>query len=105
MSNAIFDGYGKVQAELSNGEIIECETSLLAFGYYDEQWNQITEIGGEWEVDQRVDEETVIAQYPDEFECDVEYKEDVIIKNILKLIDDIEWEVQDGWNEPDEDAA
>lgn len=104
---ADFKGYGKVQAELTNGEIIECETSLIASGDYRE-WFEPAPV--EWmygwtESDYEIDDGSIKAEHPDEFESEKEYPENIKIKSIVKVIDDIDWEVQDGWDEPDEDAA
>lgn len=104
---ASFTGYGKVQAELTNGQIIECETSLCASGDYRE-WYEPAPC--EWmygwtESEQDIDEDSIEAHYPDEFECETEYPAEVKIQRIIKVLEDIDWEVEDGWDEPDPDAA
>ncbi len=74
----IFKGYGKVEALLSNGEIIECKTGLIAYGWYKE-----------------VDLNTVEAEYPEDFDVfDDNLYEGITIVDIIKILDYIEWEYE-----------
>lgn len=104
---ATFTGFGKVQAKLSNGLIIECETALIAEGDYREWYEPapVEYMYGWTESEQEIEEDSIEARYPDEFECDEDIPDNVKIDEVIKVLEDIDWEVEDGWDEPDADAA
>ena len=99
----------KILAGLSNGHIIECRTFLKAYGNYRE-WYEPAPV--EWmygwtESDQEIDQETIEVLYPDEFDTDFDIPEGILINSIIEILEDIDWEVQEGWEddyEPDWDA-
>lgn len=99
----------RVLAELSNGQIVQCMTALQANGDYRE-WYEPAPC--EWmygwtESEQDIDQETITALYPEEFETDEEIPENATISTIIEVLDEVDWEVQEGWEEdyaPDYDA-
>lgn len=99
----------KVLAELSNGQIIQCKTALQASGDYQE-WYEPAPV--EWmygwtESEQEIDQETITALYPGEFETDYNIPENITISKIIEVLEPTDWEVQEGWEqdyEPDWDA-
>lgn len=97
----------KVQAELSDGQTIECETQLKASGDYKEWYEPapVEYMHGWTESEQDIDEDSIEPLYADEFDTELEIPESVKIERIIKVLEEPDWEVQEGWNEPDEDAA
>lgn len=99
----------RVLAELSNGQIVQCKTALHAYGDYRE-WYEPAPV--EWmygwtESEQEIDQETITALYPNEFETDTQVPENATISTIIEVLEAVDWEVQDGWEndyEPDWDA-
>ncbi len=96
----------KVQAELSTGHIITCTTALKANGYYRE-WHESAPC--EWmygwtESESYIDEDTIEPIYADEFESDLDYMNGAKITNILQILEEPDWDVQDGWEDYDSDA-
>lgn len=111
---AEFQGTGKIYALLSNGLKEEISTLLKCEGEYKE-WTEDMHPDGigyyqtfceSWQ-----DPESIQVLYPDEFELAQEPEhpekyEGVTITKILNIIEDPDWEVQDGWEadyEPDLD--
>lgn len=97
----------KVQAELTNGLVIECETALKASGDYRE-WFEPAPV--EWmygwtESEQEIDDDSIEPLYAEEFETDLKIPESVKIKQIIKVLEIPDWEVQEGWDEYGKDAA
>lgn len=92
-------GLVEVVAELTNGLTVECETQLKASGKYWEEW-----MDGWFEADYEIDEETIEAfgqiVLDDE---NLAIGDDVKIKRIVDIAEMPEWEVEEGWNKPDED--
>lgn len=99
-----FTGEGKVLAELSNGDIIECFTYLTATGNY-ASWFEPAPV--EWmygwtEVEFDIDENSIEPMYPDEFDTDAEYPAGIKIVKIINILSDVDWEVEE---EEPEDAV
>lgn len=95
----------KIQAELSTGHIVTCTTSLKAEGAYRE-WYEPAPcewMYGHTESEADIDENTIEVLYPDEFEADIEYMSGSKITKVLQLLEEPEWEVQEGWNDYDSD--
>lgn len=98
-----------ILAELTDGQVIVCKTELQAEGNYRE-WYEPAPC--EWmygwtESEQDIDQETITALYPDEFETVEQIPENVTISTIIEVLDEVDWDVQDGWEEdyaPDYDA-
>lgn len=98
----------KVQAQLTNGLIIECETELKASGDY-KSWFEaapLEHIYG-WRVSERkIDDSTIEPLYADEFNTNLYIHESLKIKSIIKVLEEPVWEVQaprDEFDEDDED--
>ena len=96
----------KIQAELSTGHIITCITDLKAYGSYVE-WHETGPC--EWmygwtESDYDIDEATIEPLYADEFDSNIDYKPGATIAKIIQILENPEWEVQDGWQDDREIA-
>lgn len=102
---ANFIGEGKIQAELSTGHIITCTTHLKAEGYYHEWYEPAPYewMYGRTESEADIDESTIEPLYPDEFEEENGFFPGATITKIIKVLEEPEWEVQEGWNDYDSD--
>lgn len=93
-----FTGYGRVLAEITGGDLIECETLLTAQGEY-ARWFEPAPV--EWmygwtEVEFDIDEDTIEPMFPDEFEADTEYPVGIKIVKIINILSDVDWDVEEA---------
>ena len=85
-----------VKAKLSNGNTIKCTTWLIADGWYYESQEGF-EYYTWFESHFDVYDETARPFDPEYFETDI--KTDAQIIEILQILSDPYWEVQDGWED------
>ena len=105
---AKFNAYAEIEAKLSDGQIIDCKTQLVADGLYSSWWEYPCEPqhGSVNYTEQEVDEDMAEVVYPDEFEFIDEdkqkyleenpnYLKDVRIVEIIKILNTPDWEVDE----------
>lgn len=103
---AKFTADAKIEARLSDGQIMQCETRVEADGIYSYWWEYPSDpqLGSECFEEIDVDDSTATVPYPDEWDFieekyekylkeNPDYMKDVKIVEIIKFLETPDWRV------------